>query len=133
MLPRTARPLTLTTTARVVTPAPSALVGHRQRPVPPALRPETHPDLAGLDDLVGLDDLAGPDVRTGRMGACSPRSSEIVCADDATCICPLADHVTDAERAVMNDIARQASRLATVLSWIFALAALAALVLLLLR
>ncbi|MGI3783894.1 MAG: hypothetical protein ACRYG2_24265 [Janthinobacterium lividum] len=128
MLPRPARPqapgATATLSAHLV---PASRVLHRQQVVEPeAPRVVLHPDL--------LPDVAGAPVDTfPGYGACTPAQSQIVCADNASCICPLSDHVTDAERAVVNDISRQASRLATALAWIFALVALTALVLLMLR
>jgi hypothetical protein len=56
-----------------------------------------------------------------------------VCADDARCVCPLYGHATDAERAVMNSMARQAAQIRSVLVWVLALVGLAALVLVMLR
>ena len=53
-----------------------------------------------------------------------------MCADDAGCVCSLSGHITDAERAVLDDVCGQAARLSTALAWILALAGLAALVLL---
>ena len=129
MLPRTAHPLSPRATAAPTThAAPSGRVLHytgsprprgRGRRVPPRGLP-LGPESTQVEPAPAY-------------GACLPRQADIVCAENATCICPLSDHVTDAERAVMNDISRQASRLATVLSWLFALVALTALVLLLLR
>lgn len=55
---------------------------------------------------------------------------QVVCADDARCVCSLSGHITDAERAVLDGVCGQAARLATALAWILALAALAVLVLL---
>ena len=112
-----------------VHPAPSARVLQRNTVVSPAAPPAP----AELPDAATAYELQGGATAVPAFGACAPRRSDIVCADNASCICPLADHVTDAERAVMNDISRQASRLATVLAWLFALAALAAMVLLVLR
>ena len=50
----------------------------------------------------------------------------VVCVHRALCDCPLADHLTDAERGVLNDIFRQASRLTTAIGWIFVVVALVA-------
>ncbi|GAB2567948.1 hypothetical protein [Microlunatus antarcticus] len=129
MLPRTAHPLSLRATAApTVHPAPAGRVLHYTgSPRPEGADVAFHPDVLPLVPESPLVE------HEPAYGACLPRQADIVCAENATCICPLSDHVTDAERAVMNDISRQASRLATVLSWLFALAALAALVLLLLR
>lgn len=68
------------------------------------------------------------------VGQCRPlEKKQIVCAANSRCICPLADHVTDEEREVMNAISRSASRLATAVVWIFALVAVAATLMLVLR
>lgn len=80
-----------------------------------------------------VPEIIGAAIRPGRTDeGCELRPGDIVCADDASCICPLSGHVTDAERAVMNDISRQAARLTTVLGWLFALVALISMVLLML-
>ena len=128
MLPHLARPSTPGATATLSAhPVPSSRVLHRDRVGQhEATRVVLHPDAVADPSGTPVEAVPG-------FGACRPRQSEIVCADDASCICPLSDHLTDAERAVMNDISRQASRLATALAWVFALVALTALVLLMLR
>lgn len=125
MLPGPARPLTLGATAALPAhPLPSGRFVHRDRVESPS------PVLRG--DVLQPTTVSPTSTDLG-FGRCPTGPSEIVCADNATCRCSLADQVTDAERAVMNDIARQAARLRTVLVGIFALVALTALVLLLLR
>lgn len=75
----------------------------------------------------------GPEAEIRAVGPRPPATAEIVCADDSQCICPLSSHVTNHERAVMNDLARAASLLATTITWVLALVALASVVLLLTR
>lgn len=80
--------------------------------------------------LVGPTPHAAPG-SVAKVGQCPPRATAtVVCADDARCICPLSGHITDPERAVMSDVCGQAARLATVLRWVLALAALAVLIVL---
>ncbi len=68
------------------------------------------------------------------ISPCPPRSLlDIVCAQDDGCRCPLSGHVTNAERAVMNDIAHQASRLATVLALVLAAVAVSVMIMLVVR
>lgn len=79
--------------------------------------------------------LSGPGAEA-EIRAVGPRSrvtAEIVCANNSHCICPLPCHVTNQERAVMDDLARSASLLATTITWVLALVALASVVLLLTR
>lgn len=128
MLPQTSRPLPHGANAALSAhPAPLGRVLRHDRAVGP--EPSTivpRPDLQ--------PEIVSEPVKAGRgYTRCVPRQADIVCADAASCLCALSGHVTDAERAVMNDISRQASRLATVLAWIFALVALTSLVLLMLR
>lgn len=84
----------------------------------------------------GEERALGPKTRrvagreTEAVGSSSPcPAAGFVCTDDAKCLCPLSSHVTDAERAVMNGISRQAARLTRVIAVIFALIALTAAVL----
>lgn len=85
-------------------------------------------------DLVVAPLETPPPAAAAPSGQCLRRSTtQIACAENASCVCPLSGHVSDRERAVMNGIARQAAQLRTVLVWLFALAALAALVLLMMR
>jgi hypothetical protein len=85
--------------------------------VPPAAR-------AASPDLVGRQETG-----TG-VGECplAPRS-QIVCAVDAMCACPLSGRITDAERATMNGILDQAKHLSIALSWVCALVVLVAITL----
>lgn len=80
--------------------------------------------------IVGPTPHAAPET-VAAVGHCPPQpAGKVVCAGDARCICPLSGHITDAERAVMNDVCGQAARLATALRWVLALAALAVLIVL---
>lgn len=64
-----------------------------------------------------------------KVGQRAPQpTDQVACIDDARCICPLSGHVSDAERAVMDDLCGQAARLATALRWALALTALVVLI-----
>lgn len=80
-----------------------------------------------------LSSCPGPKAEFRAAGPCLRATAEIVCAANSQCICPLSSHVTNHERAVMNDLARSASLLATTITWVLALVALASVVLLLTR
>lgn len=129
MLPRTVRPLTLGAAASALPPPPVPLSRVLRSDRGVRTEPET---LVAVPEVVPA--IIGAAIEPERADeGCELRPGDIVCADDASCIGPLSGHVTDAERAVMNDIFRQASRLTTVLTWLFALVALTSLVLLMLR
>lgn len=109
-----------------------------RRPLPavssPA-RPTAYGRIESTSEILAPDALlAAQRELAAAIAPCPPHpTGQIVCADGSSCICPLAGHVTDAERAVMNDISHQASRLARAFALIFALVAVAAMVLVLLR
>jgi hypothetical protein len=60
------------------------------------------------------------------------RQADILCGGHASCDCPPGEHASDAERAVMDDLFRQASRLTAVFAWTGAVVVLVLLVVLML-
>ena len=152
MLPRTTGPVPLGPTSALYTRPEPGQGAARRKAVQTTARQVVRPRdqrlvaAAGTTHRTSGADRPAPSragigsdaLRTAGSGTvpapCPLRSaSQIVCADQGSCTCPLSGQVTDVERAVMNDISRQASRLRAVFFWIFVLVALAAALALLLR